>query len=162
MWILQCGRLGEGSDCLEDGRGCREGRHLKSGAWYCQWWKMMMMIQDTISTGGTRRVRYKRKAGNHESLSLQVLLMMIIMMVLTVKKMPTCSINLFGPPILDTCIKRNSTSTLFSSHGGLLDNPGLVTKCCGNVLDKWDQVTFTFSSHFHFLRFLQYFWLLSS
>ena len=27
-----------------------------------------------------------------------------------------------------------------SSHGGLLDNPGLVTKGCGNVLDKWDQV----------------------
>ena len=33
----------------------------------------------------------------------------------------------------------------FFSHGGLLDNPGLVTKCCGNVIDKWDQVTFTFT-----------------
>ena len=29
---------------------------------------------------------------------------------------------------------------VLSSQGGLLDNPGLVTKCCGNVLDKWDQV----------------------
>ena len=27
-----------------------------------------------------------------------------------------------------------------SSQGGLLDNPGLVTAGCGNVLDKWDQV----------------------
>ena len=33
----------------------------------------------------------------------------------------------------------------FFSHGGLLDNPGLVTKCCGNVIDKWDQVAFTFT-----------------
>ena len=112
----------------------------------------MIMIQDTISTGGTRRVRYKRKAWNHESLSLQVFLMMIIMMVFSVKKMLTSAINLFGPSFLDTSIKRNRSST-FSSHGGLLDNPGLVTKCCGNVLDKWDQVTFTFSSHFHFLKF---------
>ena len=27
-----------------------------------------------------------------------------------------------------------------SNQGGLLDNPGLVTQACGNVLDKWDQV----------------------
>ena len=27
-----------------------------------------------------------------------------------------------------------------NSQGGLLDNPGLVTAGCGNVLDKWDQV----------------------
>ena len=27
-----------------------------------------------------------------------------------------------------------------SSQGGLLDNPGLVTAGCANVLDKWDQV----------------------
>ena len=27
-----------------------------------------------------------------------------------------------------------------SSQGGLLDNPGLVTRGCGNVIDKWDQV----------------------
>ena len=33
----------------------------------------------------------------------------------------------------------------FFSHGGLLDNPGLVTKCCGNVIDKWDQVAFAFT-----------------
>ena len=26
------------------------------------------------------------------------------------------------------------------SHGGALDNPGLVTLAVGNVLDKWDQV----------------------
>ena len=27
-----------------------------------------------------------------------------------------------------------------SNMGGMLDNPGLVTQACGNVLDKWDQV----------------------
>ena len=65
--------------------------------------------------------------------------------VFSVKKMLTCYINLFGPPFIDTYASQEIVILRFSSHGGLLDNPGLVTKCCGNVLDKWDQVTFTFS-----------------
>ena len=47
---------------------------------------------------------------------------------------------------LDYCTTRdlNNCTVVYrlcgSVQGGLLDNPGLVTKAAGNVLDKWEKV----------------------
>ena len=63
------------------------------------------------------------------------------------QKIPLPGVNDYSGQVLkDERAEFESTGCLVtmrvctSSQGGLLDNPGLVTAGCGNVLDKWDQV----------------------